>query len=140
MLHSSHSKQMAEACNTAKINRPMFFTAIDIRNWLIFSMTVENFNRAGICSNITVKECADAKKIDDHYAIHVSEHKTAGTYGGAIVNLSIDLYSSLKSWMENIRCRMEGDKPDKPDVKPSPTSKKHDTNLAVITVGAAGLA
>ncbi|KAK3736606.1 hypothetical protein QZH41_006364 [Actinostola sp. cb2023] len=106
----SISEKMAEACNTAKINRPMFFTAIDIRNWLMFSITVENFNRAGICSNITVKECADAKKIDDHYAIHVSDHKTAGTYGGAIVNLSIDLYSSLKSWMENIRCRMEGEK------------------------------
>ena len=54
MKHSQHVSELQVACDTSAIARPMFFTCLEIRNWLIFSINVENFNRAGICSTMTL--------------------------------------------------------------------------------------
>jgi len=55
MVHSKHAEMLQASCDTCEINKPSFFTILEIRNWLMFSITVENFNRAGVCSNMTMQ-------------------------------------------------------------------------------------
>ncbi|KAK3742384.1 hypothetical protein QZH41_002604 [Actinostola sp. cb2023] len=56
MVHSKHAEMLQASCDTCEINKPSFFTILEIRNWLMFSITVENFNRAGVCSNMTMQD------------------------------------------------------------------------------------
>ncbi|KAK3716247.1 hypothetical protein QZH41_018048, partial [Actinostola sp. cb2023] len=99
---------MEVACACSAVNKPSYLFCMEVRNWLMFSINVENFNRAGVASTMTVKEFNDAKRLEDErYAITVEEHKTAGTYGGAIIHLSSGLYKNMCNYVEHIRPRFE---------------------------------
>ena len=56
--------------------------AIDTRNYLMFMVSAQNANRAGLIENITVTDLRDNEKLDGKRAIHIASHKTVTTYGG----------------------------------------------------------
>ncbi|KAK3712309.1 hypothetical protein QZH41_017245, partial [Actinostola sp. cb2023] len=108
MKHCKHTQQLQVDLACSQLSKPSYFVCMEMRNWLMFSINVENFNRAGISSTMTTQEFKDAKKLDDQrYAINVTEHKTSGVYGGAIIHVSATLHQNLGLYIENVRPRFE---------------------------------
>ncbi|KAK3716241.1 hypothetical protein QZH41_006216 [Actinostola sp. cb2023] len=69
--------------------------AVDMRNYLIFKMCIENGSRAGPIHAITVTDVKNNERLEGKRVIHVVKHKTTTSYGGALLNVSDDLYLDI---------------------------------------------
>lgn len=80
---------------------------LDARDYLLTRVALANRQRAGAIANMTVHAFKQAKKSDvegiDVWTIVTTEHKTAGTYGGATLGLECDLYDMMVKFTDNIR-------------------------------------
>jgi len=88
-------------------------TAIDycrIRNHLIMRVCIENRQRAGAISNMTVRglEAARPTRADDGSIVHtitVASHKTAQSCGPATLGFDGELFRLLQGYLANVRTK-----------------------------------
>lgn len=83
-LSSAHNIQITHAQYTL------------IRDFLLVEISIDNANRAGALSNMTVAEYDRMAKESDEFVVLVKNHKTVSTHGPARIVFS----PKLKSWMD----------------------------------------
>lgn len=83
-LSSAHNIQITHAQYTL------------IRDFLLVEISIDNANRAGALSNMTVAEYDRMAKESDEFVVLVKNHKTVSTYGPTRIVFS----PKLKSWMD----------------------------------------
>lgn len=66
-------------------------------------VSCENANRAGVLANITLQDLSASAKMPGKRAIHIADHKTVGTYGGAILNVTESLYQQIWKYVRGAR-------------------------------------
>ena len=75
-----------------------------VRDFLMAEISIDNANRAGVLSNMTVREYQTAKLTnDDCYVVKVMNHKTVASKGPANVVLSKKLYGWMDIYLKKLR-------------------------------------
>ena len=75
-----------------------------VRDFLMAEISIDNANRAGVLSNMMVREFQTAKLTnDDCYVVKVMNHKTVACKGPANVVLSKKLYSWMDIYLKKLR-------------------------------------
>lgn len=80
-----------------------------VRDYLLAQIALTNANRAGVLSNMTIKQVKEAREVDDHKIISVTKHKTAWTQGPAKVVLTESLYSWLQIYITKMHRLVVGE-------------------------------
>ncbi len=70
-------------------------TFILVRDFLFTQIFIDNANRPGVLSHMTMEEFKNVRKDGDNYVISVMKHKTAHVHGLAYIILN----SKLKAWL-----------------------------------------
>ena len=84
-------------------------THCEVRDWLITRLLIDNSGRSGVASGMKVSEFKAAvfyPGTDEdlaRYRILVSDHKTAGVYGAAVVWVYDDLYNLMDMYLRTVR-------------------------------------
>ena len=71
--------------------------------YIFLSLTYRNWQRPGPALNLTLSEANEATEKDGKLIIHSASHKTALTYGPAILVLKGDDTIYFKHYIQNIR-------------------------------------
>jgi len=74
-----------------------------VRDFLLTSIALANANRSGVLATVTLQQFEEARLVDDHYVVSVSEHKTAASYGPAKLVLTPMLHSWVQIYAYHIR-------------------------------------
>ena len=77
-----------------------------IRDYLMVQVSVDNANRAGVLSNMTVEEFCRASKESNRYLVHVLNHKTFHAHGPAQIVLTQHLYNWIKIFIDKVRSKI----------------------------------
>ena len=77
-----------------------------VRDYLIAQIMIDNANRAGVVTCMTVKEFERATLEGDRYVVRVLHHKTVNTHGPAQVVLTSHLYNYIKVFMQEMRSHL----------------------------------
>ena len=56
--------------------------AVTMRNYIMFLVSLQNANRAGLLTNMAVSDLKDCEKLTDKRVIHIASHKTVTAYRG----------------------------------------------------------
>jgi len=84
----------------------------EVRDWLITRLLIDNSGRSGIAANMKISEFQEAVyypgTVEDQarYRILVTDHKTAGVYGAAVVWLYDDLYKLIEMYLRTVRSQI----------------------------------
>ena len=84
-------------------------THCEVRDWLITRLLIDNSGRSGVASGMKVSEFKAAlfypgtEEDLARYRILVSDHKTAGVYGAAVVWVYDDLYNLMDMYLRTVR-------------------------------------
>lgn len=83
----------ARSCQKYLLKRPANLEeAVDSRNYVMFLISTQNANRAGLLSNMTIGDVRDNQRIERaKRVIHIASHKTVTSYGGKCRILSPQL-------------------------------------------------
>lgn len=76
-----------------------------VREFLLVQISIDNANRAGVLSNITVKEFQQGYE-DDRFIINVMNHKTFHVHGPAQVVLTSNLHNWISVFIKEVRARV----------------------------------
>ncbi|PFX18261.1 hypothetical protein AWC38_SpisGene17384 [Stylophora pistillata] len=79
-----------------------------VRDYLIAQIMIDNANRAGVVTCMTVMEFERATLEGDRYVVRVLHHKTVDTHGPAQVVLTSHLYNYIKVFMKEMRSQLPG--------------------------------
>ena len=79
-----------------------------LRDYLLVEISIDNANRAGVLSNMTVKEFQRGYKEDDRYIIHVMNHKTFHVHGPAQVVFTGNLKNWMNVFIKQVRSKVPG--------------------------------
>ena len=77
-----------------------------VRNYLIVQIMIDNANRAGVVSNMTMQEFQRATVEDDRYIVRVLDHKTVDTHGPARVILTKHLHNYIAVFIKGMRSQL----------------------------------
>ncbi|KAK3705279.1 hypothetical protein QZH41_000077 [Actinostola sp. cb2023] len=77
--------------------------AVDARNFLVFRICLENGSRAGPIHALTSHDMGNSERLEGKRVVHIAKHKTTAAYGGALLNLSDDLYQDIWSFIRGAR-------------------------------------
>ena len=75
-----------------------------LRDFLLVQILIDNANRAGVLSNMTVKEFERGYK-DDRYIMNVMKHKTFHVHGPAQVVLTGNLLNWISIFVKQVRSK-----------------------------------
>lgn len=84
-------------------------THVEVRDWLMTRLLVDNSGRSGVIANMTVAEFMAAvyhRGTDEdlaRYRILVSNHKTADHYGSAVIWAYDDLHKMMDIYLRTVR-------------------------------------
>ena len=84
-------------------------THVEVRDWLMTRLLIDNSGRSGVIANMTVTEFMAAvyhPGTDEdlaRYRILVSKHKTADQYGSAVIWAYDDLYKMMDMYLRTVR-------------------------------------
>ena len=76
--------------------------------FLLVEISIDNANREGVLSNMTVKEFHRGYKGDDRYIIHVMNHKTFHVHGPAQVVFTRNLKNWMNVFIKHVRSKVPG--------------------------------
>jgi len=105
MKNSEHSKRCLQ------LFQEVFHTpdeALDVCNYLMFRISIQNANCAGLMTELTFRDLDNAILEDDLYSIHITSHKTVTAYGGAILEMTRDLFQLVKRYGSTSRKTLIG--------------------------------
>ena len=74
-----------------------------IRDFLLLEISIDNANRAGVLSNMTMSEWERAAREEDRFVIRVQKHKTFATHGPANIVLTKHLYNWIRLYINEVR-------------------------------------
>jgi hypothetical protein len=74
-----------------------------IRDFLLCKITFNNANRSGVMANMTTEQFKNAKLVDGHHVVSVTDHKTASCHGPAKIILTPVLFAWLSIFVSDIR-------------------------------------
>lgn len=77
-----------------------------VRDYLIVQIMIDNANRAGVVSTMTIEEFQRANIEDDRHVVRVLDHKTVDTHGPARVILTKHLYKYIDVFVKRMRCQL----------------------------------
>ena len=77
-----------------------------LRDFLLVQISIDNANRAGVLSNMTVKEFEQGYKEDDRYIINVMKHKTFYVHGPAQVVFTGNLQNWINIFIKQVRSKL----------------------------------
>jgi len=98
-----HSLYCTKLVREPREERYSLEQAVDVRNWLVFRLCIENGSRAGPIHAMTLVDMRDNERLDGKRVIHVAHHKTTATYGGALLNMSEELFQDLFRYIRGAR-------------------------------------
>ena len=86
----------------------------EVRDWLITRLLVDNSGRSGVAANMKISEFDHEEAVyypgtpEDpaRYRVLVTDHKTAGVYGAAVVWLYDDLYKLTELYLRTVRSQI----------------------------------
>ena len=80
------------------------------RTYLAAHTLIRNGQRTGVILNAKLSEFRNGDRKDDGgFVFHVAEHKTAATYGPAVLVLNKDLYQDYRIYIKKIRPSLDKD-------------------------------
>ena len=79
-----------------------------LRDFLLVEISIDNANRAGVLSNMTLKELNKATAEDDRFLINVMDHKTFHIHGPAQIVLTSNLHNWMKTFVQEVRSKVPG--------------------------------
>ena len=79
-----------------------------LRDFLLVQISIDNANRAGVLSNMTLKEFNRASAEDDRFVISVMDHKTFHVHGPAQIVLTSTLHNWMKVFVKEVRSKLPG--------------------------------
>ena len=77
-----------------------------VRDYLIVQIMIDNANRAGVVTCVTVQEFERATLEADRYVVRVLCHKTLYSHGAAQMVLKSHLYNYVKVFMKEMRSQL----------------------------------
>ena len=77
-----------------------------MRDHLFVCIHFSNGHRAGVSANFMLHEYERAKYINDHYIMHVLDHKTVKTAGPAMITLTPEQFALLQIYITKVRSRI----------------------------------
>ena len=77
-----------------------------LRDFLLVQISIDNANRAGVLSNMTVKEFQRGYQEDDRYIMNVMKHKTFHVHGPAQVVLTGNLLNWINIFIKQVRSKL----------------------------------
>ena len=77
-----------------------------VRDFLLVQILIDNANRAGVLSNMTVKEFERGYKEDDRFIMNVMKHKTFHVHGPAQVILTGNLQNWISIFIKQVRSKL----------------------------------
>ena len=77
-----------------------------VRDFLLVQISIDNANRAGVLSNMTVKEFERGYKEDDRFIMNVMKHKTFHVHGPAQVILTGNLQNWISIFIKQVRSKL----------------------------------
>lgn len=94
MKVSHHAKSLKARLDDPNIKNGDQDEAIDMRNYIMFSITQQNANRPGPLANLTLEDLGKSEQLESGRVIHMANHKTVKTYGGKYIT-NLGLYYNL---------------------------------------------
>ena len=79
-----------------------------VRDFLLVQISIDNANRAGVLSNMTLKEFNRAFKEDDRFVVNVMDHKTFHIHGPAQIVLTNNLHNWMSVFVQEVRSKVLG--------------------------------
>ena len=79
-----------------------------LRDFLLVQISIDNANRAGVLSNMTLREFNRASVEDGRFLISVMDHKTFHIHGPAQVVLTSALHNWMKIFVQEVRSKVPG--------------------------------
>ena len=77
-----------------------------VRDFLLVQISIDNANRAGVLSNMSVKEFERGYKEDDRFIMNVMKHKTFHVHGPAQVILTGNLQNWISIFIKQVRSKL----------------------------------
>lgn len=77
-----------------------------LRDFLLVQISIDNANRAGVLSNMTVEEFERGYKEDDRFIMNVMKHKTFHVHGPAQVILTGNLQNWISIFIKQVRSKL----------------------------------
>ena len=81
----------------------------EVRDWLMTRLLIDNSGRSGVAANMTTSGFRDAlfypgtDNDPARYRVHVKDHKTAGSYGAAVVWIYDNFYLLIDMYLRTVR-------------------------------------
>ncbi|XP_057304437.1 uncharacterized protein LOC130641583 [Hydractinia symbiolongicarpus] len=82
-----------------------------MREYLLMQICLQNTQRSGVCSNLTLQEFNNDCWEGDMFRIRVKKHKTARLYGTAKFYLQRHIYDYMKIFVDSVRSQVIGQSP-----------------------------
>ena len=79
-----------------------------LRDFLLVQISIDNANRAGVLSNMTLKEFRRAFKQDDRFLVNCMSHKTFYAHGLAQIVLTGTLHNWISVFVQEARSKVPG--------------------------------
>ena len=77
-----------------------------MRDFLLVQISIDNANRAGVLSNMTVKEFERGYKEDDRFIMNVMKHKTFHVHDPAQVIFTGNLQNWISIFLRQVRSKL----------------------------------
>lgn len=103
---SACAKDAVKLLGNAALQKPSTISEHDyvlVRDFLLCKIVLNNANRSGVLSNMTMAQFQQSKVIDGHHVISVTDHKTASNHGPAKIVLTSILFGWLSLFTSDIR-------------------------------------
>ena len=76
--------------------------------YIFCCLTYKNWQRPGVAINLTLEEAGKARRVDEKFVIHCRQHKTASTYGPAVLVLDDEDAKYFKCYIDVVRSTIQG--------------------------------
>ncbi|KAK3727625.1 hypothetical protein QZH41_017656 [Actinostola sp. cb2023] len=103
MKTSPHARYCTRLLREPREDSYTLEQAVDVRNSLIFRLCIENGSRAGPIHAMSLEDMKQNERLEDKRIVHVAQHKTTATYGGALMNMSEDLFKDMFRYIRGAR-------------------------------------